>query len=271
MPELPEVETTRNGILPHVVGHVIDAVCIRNARLRYPVPAELPSWLRGQCLLDVRRRGKYLLMPADNGGCLIIHLGMSGHLRIVSRNESPGRHDHIDICFAAGHRLRYCDPRRFGLVLWTFDVPEHHRLLARMGPEPLTAWSGDDLWLHCRGRRQAIKVVLMDVSTVVGVGNIYASESLFRAGIHPQRAAGRISRQRCCRLVAAVRKVLEEAISAGGTSLRDFVSADGRPGYFKQQLQVYGREGQLCRQCESTIRCLRQGGRASFYCPRCQR
>ncbi len=213
MPELPEVETTKRGIAPHVMDKTIGRVDVRNGRLRYPVPADLSRRLVGRRLLAVHRRGKYLLFPIDDGSGLLIHLGMSGHLCLVPAGQPPGRHDHVDICFVDGSCLRYCDPRRFGMVLWGPHAPDEHPLLARLGPEPLAEeWSGERLWRYCRGRRQAIKIVLMDVATVVGVGNIYASEALFRAGIHPQRAAGRISRGRCGQLVPTMLGGLSEAI-----------------------------------------------------------
>ncbi len=271
MPELPEVETTRRGILPHVGGEVIDRIVVRNPSLRWPVPAELPDLFSGTRIRDVFRRGKYLLLPTEVA-CLILHLGMSGSLRIVSADQPPEKHDHLDICFGKGHCLRLRDPRRFGLLLYTLDAPENHPLLRHLGPEPLGGeFTGDYLWRRSRQRRVAIKPFLMDSKVVVGVGNIYASEALFRAGIHPQRLAGSVGRQRYRRLADAIRTVLGEAIEAGGTTLRDFVGGSGQPGYFGIQLQVYGRAAEPCPQCGRPIVGQRLGQRSTFFCRYCQR
>jgi len=271
VPELPEVETTRRGILPYVEGQRITSVAVRQPRLRYPVPRALAAELPGQDIRSVARRGKYLLFECTHGS-LIIHLGMSGSLRIVSAGTAPASHDHIDLCLASGTCLRLRDPRRFGLVLWTRRDPARHRLLRDLGPEPLSAdFSADYLYRYSRGRRQAVKTLIMDSRCVVGVGNIYASEALYQAGIHPARPAGRISRQRYQILVEAIQRVLEQAIDQGGTTLRDFYYGDEQPGYFAQSLQVYGRDGQPCGRCASPIRMIRLGQRASYYCPRCQR
>jgi formamidopyrimidine-DNA glycosylase len=268
MPELPEVETTRRGIAAHVTGHRIRTVVVRNPRLRWPVPKDLADRLTGQTIRAVRRRGKYLLLDLGSG-CVIVHLGMSGSLRIVRSDDAPRRHDHVDIVLDDGHALRLHDPRRFGAVLWS-NRPGSHPLLRSLGPEPWEA-TAEYLYRRSRRRRQAIKSYIMDSRTIVGVGNIYASESLFEAGIRPRRAAGRVSLQEYARLAAAIVKVLERSIRLGGTTLRDFVSATGEPGYFRQTLQVYERQGQRCRACGTPIKRLVMVGRASYYCPHCQR
>lgn len=271
MPELPEVETTRSGIAPHIEGQVVAEVVLRRRKLRYPVPRTLLVELPGQSIEQVQRRAKYLLLRTV-AGTLLIHLGMSGSLRLVPADTPAEKHDHIDVVFDNGQALRLRDPRRFGAVLWLSGDSLTHRLLADLGPEPLSeAFDADYLYRRSRKRKQAVKQFIMDSHTVVGVGNIYASEALYRAGIRPQLAAGRLSRPRCERLVAAIKAVLGEAIQQGGTTLRDFVAGDGKPGYFKQELQVYGRVGEPCRQCAGLIKQLRQGQRASYYCPTCQR
>jgi formamidopyrimidine-DNA glycosylase len=271
MPELPEVETTRRGIEPYVVGRRIERVALRCERLRWPVPAAIASQLPGQRIERVRRRAKYLLLDLAAGSA-IIHLGMSGSLRVLAGpGSAAGRHDHVDIAFDDGRLLRFNDPRRFGCLLWQ-PVGECHPLLAGLGPEPLSDdFDGGYLFRASRGRRGAVKNFLMDQSVVVGVGNIYAAEALFRAGIDPRRAAGRISRARYDRLAASTRAVLRAAIERGGTTLRDFTAPDGAPGYFEQDLLVYGRESEPCRQCASPLRGQRIGQRASVWCPRCQR
>ena len=271
MPELPEVETTRRGIAPHLEGRRIAAVTVREPRLRWPVDPDLPARLEGQTVLSVGRRAKYLLLATD-AGTVILHLGMSGSLRLVPAGTAPGRHDHLDVCLDDGRCLRLNDPRRFGSVHWTEGAPEGHRLLAALGPEPLAAaFDGAHLYGLSRGRRAPVKAFLMDSRVVVGVGNIYASEALFRAGIHPRRPAGRIARARYERLAEAVRMVLGEAIAAGGTTLRDFVDSTGRPGYFAQSLRVYGNEGATCVDCGQKIRKEVIAQRATYYCGRCQR
>ncbi len=269
MPELPEVETTRRGIAPLLEGRYVDKVVIRQTRLRLPVPGCLSSTLPGSCLLSVDRRAKYLLFHFDRG-TLLLHLGMSGSLRVVAKQHPPEVHDHLDLVFE-GQCLRFRDPRRFGLVDWTNQPPDVHPLLSRLGPEPFEdAFTGEWLARQARGRRLAVKPFIMDQSIVVGVGNIYANEALFRAGIHPARPAGRIALARYQRLAAAIREVLTEAIEAGGTTLKDFTRSDGRPGYFSQALAVYGREGEPCIKCGTTILQRRLGQRSSWYCPRCQ-
>ena len=271
MPELPEVETTRRGLLPHVVGRRIRDVVVRNGALRWPVPAHLARTLRGEEVVDVRRRGKYLVFDCRKGH-LIVHLGMSGRLTLVPEGQPARRHDHVDVRFEGERALRLTDPRRFGAMLWVRGKAEDHALLRELGLEPFDeAFTGAALHERSRGRRVAVKHFLMDAHVVTGVGNIYASEALFHAGVHPLRAAGRISRARYDRLAASVRATLERALAAGGTTLRDFADASGHPGYFQNECAVYGREGEPCRACGTPIRQLRQGQRSTFYCPRCQR
>lgn len=270
MPELPEVETTCRGIRPHLVGQQIEAIYVYQPRLRWPVPETLQT-LVGHIIQAVQRRGKYLFLRSACGTA-ILHLGMSGSLRISDRDTPRRKHDHIEFYLAAEKCLRFHDPRRFGAVLWTRDAPEKHPLIAKLGLEPLSDdFEGEYLFQQAKQRRSSIKTVIMNAHIVVGVGNIYASESLFLAGIHPQRAAERISYVRYEKLVAAIKQVLTQAIAAGGTSLRDFVREDGKPGYFKQQLQVYGRADQPCLRCETPIRQITLAQRASYYCPVCQR
>lgn len=274
MPELPEVETVRRGIEPHVLGRRIERVEVRERRLRWPIPEGLETWLRGRTVRAVRRRGKYLLLELDDGPApdrLIVHLGMSGRLYLVKTPETLRKHDHLDLVLDDGAVLRFNDPRRFGAVLpWDGAVAEHD-LLAGMGPEPLSDDFAPGL-LHqrSRGRRQSVKSFIMDGRIVVGVGNIYASESLFRAGIRPGTAAGRISAPRYARLQQTIREVLQQAIAQGGTTLKDFVGGDGQPGYFAQELDVYGREGAPCRRCATPIRRRVLGQRATYYCGVCQ-
>lgn len=270
MPELPEVETIRRGIEPWVLGQPVAGVVIRQAQLRWMVSPDLAGHLVGRSFTAVHRRAKYLLLQNLNG-CLLIHLGMSGSLRIVASELEAGRHDHVDIVFENGRCLRLNDPRRFGAVLWVGKNPEEHALLAHLGPEPLSdEFNGAMLYARSRGRKLAVKNYIMDQRIVVGVGNIYASEALYRAGIHPAFAAGRISLRRYELLAEAVRQVLTEAIAAGGTTLRDFTDEKGRPGYFSQQLLVYGREGLPCAHCGGPITCATIGQRSSYFCRRCQ-
>ncbi|GAB6042767.1 bifunctional DNA-formamidopyrimidine glycosylase/DNA-(apurinic or apyrimidinic site) lyase [Endothiovibrio diazotrophicus] len=271
MPELPEVETTRRGIAPHLEGHTVAGVDIRQRKLRRPIPQEFAAELTGQRIEAVERRAKYLLLRTA-GGSAILHLGMSGSLRLVEPGAPPDRHDHVDIRIADGRTLRYTDPRRFGLVLWTRDDPLGHPLLAPLGPEPLTdAFDGERLFRLSRGRKGSVKAFIMEGKIVVGVGNIYASESLFLAGVAPRRAAGRVSRERYDRLAGAIKAVLARSIEAGGTTLRDFVGGDGKPGYFAQQLNVYGRGGEPCPACGALIHNVTLAQRSTYYCPRCQR
>lgn len=270
MPELPEVETTRRGIAPHLEGRVITGALVRDARLRWPVP-DLGALLAGRRVLAVERRAKYLLLRFAHG-TLIAHLGMSGSLRVLPSDSPARRHDHVDLVF--GDRcLRLHDPRRFGALLWSPGAdPLQHPRLRDLGPEPFdVAFDGAYLHRAARGRRAPIKALLMDGRVVVGVGNIYATESLFLAGIHPARASGRVSLARLERLATEVKAVLGRAVERGGTTLRDFVNESGEPGYFAQELFVYGRAGQPCRRCGQTIRTRQIGQRASAYCPGCQR
>lgn len=270
MPELPEVETTRRGIHDALQGTTIAAMVLREPRLRWPVDTALLHELPGQRVLAVGRRAKYLLIGLQRG-TLLAHLGMSGSLRVLSASTPVLTHDHYDLLLDTGNCLRFNDPRRFGSLHYLLGDPYAHPLLARLGPEPLEShFDAAYLAARARGRRVAIKQFLMDQQVVVGVGNIYASEALFRAGIHPRRAAGRIAGERLARLVDAVREVLGEAIRQGGTTLRDYVNAHGTPGYFRQELYVYERDGQACRRCRSPIRHIVQGQRSSYFCPRCQ-
>jgi formamidopyrimidine-DNA glycosylase len=271
MPELPEVETTRRGIAPGLEGRRIAAVTVRDRRLRWPVPGDLARRMTGQVIRSVDRRAKYLLLRTDAGTALI-HLGMTGNLRLVRGDKPPGKHDHFDIVVDSGLTLRFNDSRRFGSFLWAGRSPDTHPLLAGLGPEPLGPdFTGKYLRGVSRGRRIAIKPHLMNAHVVVGVGNIYASEALFRAGIHPARAAGRISAARLERLTHAVRAVLTESIDAGGTTLRDFYGGDGEPGYFTRELRVYDRAGLPCLNCGTPLRHSVLGQRSTYYCPHCQR
>lgn len=271
MPELPEVETTRRGIAPAVEGRRIAALIVREPRLRWPVPPALAGEIAGQSVSGVRRRAKYLLIDLERGS-LILHLGMSGSLRVLPTDTPLIDHDHVDILLDSGFLLRFNDPRRFGSLLWTNSDPLAHPLLRRLAPEPLDAtFDGDYLYRASRGRRVAIKQFVMNSHVVVGVGNIYASEALFRARIHPRRVAGRLSRERLNRLARGIKAVLTIAIRAGGTTLRDYVGADGNPGYFRQKLYVYERAGRPCRVCRTVLRQITQGQRSTYFCPRCQR
>jgi formamidopyrimidine-DNA glycosylase len=271
MPELPEVETTRRGLLPHVLGRRFSHAVVRNPNLRWPVPKDLDRRVRGEEVLAIRRRGKYLLFDLPKGH-LLVHLGMSGRLTVVPEDLPPRIHDHVDLQMENHKALRFTDPRRFGAMLWVKSPAESHVLLEGLGLEPLDeGFTGKLLYDRSRGRKVAIKQFLMNGRVLTGVGNIYASEALFAAGIHPLRIAGRISLARYEKLATAIRVTLERALAAGGTTLRDFVSAEGEPGYFQNESRVYGREGKPCRVCGTKIRALRQGQRSTFYCPRCQR
>jgi formamidopyrimidine-DNA glycosylase len=271
MPELPEVETTRRGIEPLVAGKKISGVTLRNAGLRWPVPDDLPDLLPGQKILAVDRRAKYLLFRM-NRGTLVIHLGMTGHLRVISSGAVPRKHDHVEIHFEDQTSLCYNDSRRFGAIFWTGSDPVQHERLRDLGPEPLNGeFTPAYLYERSRGRSVAVKPFLMDAQVVVGVGNIYANEALFRAGIAPQKPAGKVSRQSCERLVPAIRDILRAAIAAGGTTIRDFADSEGRPGYFKQELCVYGRAGMPCVNCHEPIRQMRLGQRSTYFCPKCQK
>jgi formamidopyrimidine-DNA glycosylase len=270
MPELPEVETTLRGLAPHLTGQLIADVIIRNAKLRWPIPQNLPGLLHGKIVRGLQRRAKYLLIHFDHG-TLILHLGMSGSLRILTAATVPDKHDHFDLVLSNGVIMRLRDPRRFGAVLWHTGDINNHPLFAALGPEPLQAeFNGDYLYRVTRKRSAAIKLVIMDNHVVVGVGNIYANESLFRAGIKPQLAAGKLSRARCERLSEEIRLTLNESIVLGGSSLRDYVDSDGKQGYFQQHYWVYGRAGEQCKKCNALIRQIKQGQRSSFFCPNCQ-
>jgi formamidopyrimidine-DNA glycosylase len=270
MPELPEVETSRRGIEPHIVGTRIARVVIRNRSLRWPVSSSVDRNLVAKTIDSVTRRAKYLLINTE-GGTAILHLGMSGSVFIVDRDTPAGIHDHVDIEFDSGKTLRFRDPRRFGSLHWSKE-PLQHKLLKSLGPEPLEdEFDGEYLWTQSRGRRVSIKQFIMNAHVVVGVGNIYASEALYLAGINPRRAAGRVALQRYVALVAAIKEVLANAIKAGGTTLRDFYGGDGEAGYFQQQLQAYGRQGEPCRRCNTPITAIVQGQRSSYYCKQCQR
>ena len=271
MPELPEVETTRRGLAAHLTGLTIKDVIVRNAKLRWPIPNNLPNLLCGHTILSLKRRAKYLLLNSGNG-TLILHLGMSGSLRILPAVVPPEKHDHFDLLLNNGSIMRLRDPRRFGAVLWHDGDVYNHPLFASLGPEPLED-EFNTRYLHkaSRGRSVSIKQFIMNNHMVVGVGNIYANEALFRAGIKPQLAAGKLSLPRCAKLVEEIRTTLAEAIDLGGSTLRDFVNSSGQPGYFQQHYWVYGRSGETCRRCSSSIKQLRQGQRSSFYCRVCQK
>lgn len=276
MPELPEVETTVRGIAPHLLAQSVGAVVIRNARLRWPIAKDLPEVLTGVMIQSVVRRAKYILLDCGNG-TLLLHLGMSGSLRVLPGNAGKGvpmpeKHDHFDLVLENGIVLRLRDPRRFGAVIWFSGDIAQHPLLQHLGPEPLTTdFNASYLFAKLRASRSSIKQNIMNNRIVVGVGNIYANEALFLSGINPQAAAGSISKPRYAKLVDAIKTVLQAAIEAGGSSLRDFVNSDGKPGYFQQQYWVYGRAGQSCKKCNKTLLQIRQGQRSSFYCPGCQR
>ncbi len=271
MPELPEVETTRRDIASLVVGRRIAAVNVYDRRLRWPVPRELESVLTGSRIRALTRRSKYLIFAFDKGS-MIVHFGMTGSLRVWPKAPPRRPHDHLDLLLDSGATLRYHDPRRFGCVLWTTGAPEDHPLLRDLGPEPLTpVFDGERLWRQARRRSVAVKSLLMDNHVVVGVGNIYANEALYRAGIRPSTPARRVSRVRMARLAEAVRDVLTEAIGEGGSTLRDYVNGRGEPGRFQLRYYVYGRAGEPCRVCGSSVRSHYVGQRNTFWCPGCQK
>lgn len=270
MPELPEVETTCRGIRPHVEKRIITELIVRNPNLRWPVPDFLVDRLLQEEIQAVSRRGKYILLRLAAGD-VMVHLGMSGSLRIVKEGDEPQKHDHVDFCLDNGNVLRLTDPRRFGSVLWQ-PRGEHHELLYKLGPEPLDeSFNAQYLEESCSGRKTAIKQLIMDSHVVVGVGNIYATEALFAAGIDPRRAAGNISLSRLSVLVEEIKTVLAAAIDQGGTTLKDFVGGDGKPGYFKQELSAYGRKGLPCKKCMAPLSEVRLGQRATVFCKHCQR
>ena len=275
MPELPEVETTRRGLLPHVAGRRIEHVLLRRADLRWPIPREVEELLPEQRIDDIRRRAKYLLLDTAAGSALL-HLGMSGSLRVLPSDTPVRAHDHVDIALDSDRVLRFNDPRRFGCLLW--QAPgQTHPLLAGLGPEPLSdgfdgaAFDGDYLFARSRGRTAPVKTFLMDQAVVVGVGNIYAAEALFQAAVSPLRAAGKVSRERYAALADAVKAILAHAITRGGTTLRDFISPDGAPGYFEQELSAYGRGGAPCPRCGRAMKQATIGQRTTVWCTRCQR
>jgi formamidopyrimidine-DNA glycosylase len=269
MPELPEVETTRRGLDPHVAGRRIVALTVHDRRLRWPVPDDLPARVAGQRIMGTGRRAKYLLIRLESG-TLLMHLGMSGSLRVLPADTPRVAHDHYDLLLESGNTLRFNDPRRFGSLHYMSGDPRQHPLLARLAPEPFSGgFTADYMWRITRRRRASIKQVLMNSRLVVGVGNIYASEILFRARIRPRRRAQSLTRQEVARLVKDVRAVLARAIKVGGTTLRNYVGVDGEPGYFRQRLHVYERA--QCRICRTAIRQLTQQGRSTYYCPNCQR
>jgi formamidopyrimidine-DNA glycosylase len=271
VPELPEVETTRRGIAPHARRRRILQLAVYEARLRWPIAGDLPRQVAGQRIEHVRRRAKYLLIGLEGGGSLLVHLGMSGNLRCVPAGTQRLKHDHFDLLLDSGVALRFNDPRRFGSLLYAVGNPNLHPLLKDLAPEPLSAaFDGEYLWRVTRGRRVSIKALLMNSHLVVGVGNIYASEALFRACIRPQRKGRSLTKPEAARLARAVRTVLKLAIKAGGTTLRDYRGADGAPGYFRQRLYVYERKGQPCRRCRTPVKALTQGARSTYYCPTCQ-
>jgi formamidopyrimidine-DNA glycosylase len=269
MPELPEVETTRLGLTGFVEGRVITGVTLRRADLRWPIPLGLPGQLRGERILGLRRRAKYLLLDVAVGSA-VLHLGMTGSLRVLPGDVPAGKHDHVDFALDSGLVLRFRDPRRFGCLLWQ-PKGETHELLRDLGPEPLSGdFHGAYLFQRSRKRTASVKTFLMDQGIVVGVGNIYAAESLFRAGIAPGREAGEVSQARYARLARAVKDILNQAIVSGGTTLRDFIHPDGLPGYFKQELFVYDRKGEPCLRCGRTLSGNRLGNRSTVWCAHCQ-
>lgn len=271
MPELPEVETTRRGIESSVVGHVIDKVIVRQARLRWPVPRNLPQLTAGQRVVQLRRRAKYLVFDLERGS-MILHLGMSGSLRVLPASTPPLTHDHVDIVMDSGVCIRFNDPRRFGCLLWTDDDPLTHPLMKSLAPEPLSAeFDAEYLTTAAKSRKVAIKQLIMNGQVVVGVGNIYASEALFRAGIRPKRSASRVKRAELEALVKSIKEVLQAAIKEGGTTLRDYINPEGMPGYFRQKLFVYERTKDPCRVCRTPIKHLVQGQRSTYFCPQCQK
>lgn len=274
MPELPEVETTKRGIAPHITAQEVQDVVVRQASLRWPVTDNLASILANQKIAEVKRRAKYLLLDLEGvpEKALLIHLGMSGSLRICQLTDPILKHDHVDICFKNGVILRYSDPRRFGCILWLDQRPESHKLLHHLGPEPLSDdFTHDYLWQASRGKAIAVKQFVMDQKVVTGIGNIYASEALFTAKVHPNKAAGKVSKARYNVFVAEAKRILKRSIDQGGTTLRDFVGGDGKPGYFAQQLLVYGRKGEECVNCQGILKEIRLSNRSSVFCPNCQK
>lgn len=270
MPELPEVETTRAGIEPIALNQVISKIIIRAPKLRWPIPSNIAKILPGQKAYAIERRAKYILVKFELG-TLIIHLGMSGRLRILTQQLPPEKHDHVDICFKNGTTLRYTDPRRFGAILWTSDDALKHKLLVDLGPEPLTtSFTGKHLYNCAQTKKIAVKVFIMDAKVVVGVGNIYASESLFAAKIDPRQSANTVTLEQYTELAKHIKRILKLSIQQGGTTLKDFYTAEGKPGYFAQKLKVYGREKEACGICSTPIEAVQLGQRNTFFCPNCQ-
>lgn len=271
MPELPEVETTCRGISPHITGKTIEKVVVRQSQLRWPIPENINEVLTSLVITHVNRRAKYILLVTNKGSTVILHLGMSGSLRIVDTKQKPKKHDHVDFIFTDGTILRFNDTRRFGAVLYTSEPINQHKLISQLGPEPLSdQFTGHHLYLLSKNKKSSVKAFIMDGHNVVGVGNIYANESLFLAGIMPTRQAGRISLKRYQKLAQCIRVVLEQSINQGGTTLRDFVNEQGNPGYFQQSLSVYGRSEQNCTTCSLPIKQIKIAQRASYYCSQCQ-
>jgi formamidopyrimidine-DNA glycosylase len=270
MPELPEVETILHGLKPCLEGKTIQDIVIRQPQLRWPIPAHLKNKLIHQTIGIVSRRAKYLIIPVTTG-TLLVHLGMSGSLRIVNRNIAPGKHDHVDLIFSDNELLRYNDPRRFGALLWTEDPVSNHPLIKPLGPEPFEPhFTTAYLQSATKNRRVPIKSLIMNQRVVVGVGNIYAAEALFLAKIHPSTPAGNLTTNDCARLVASIQQVLLAAIQQGGTTIKDFRNSQGKPGYFTQQLQVYGRAGLACSVCNNQLETIRLGQRSTVFCAHCQ-
>jgi formamidopyrimidine-DNA glycosylase len=269
MPELPEVETTRQGILPHCSNEVLKKIIVREHRLRWPIPENLNQYMQNQKILDITRRSKYLLWRFHKG-VLLVHLGMSGVLRVLSKFTPPAKHDHVDFELASGKIIRFTDPRRFGAILWTEDASTHP-LLTHLGPEPLSAeFTPEYLQKKLMKTTRPIKLALMDASVVVGVGNIYANEALFLSQLHPERSANRLTLKEIMTLVKNIKMTLEKAIKAGGTTLKDFLQSDGRPGYFRHELLVYGRKDQPCLKCAMLLQEIRLSNRSTVFCPQCQ-
>jgi formamidopyrimidine-DNA glycosylase len=270
MPELPEVETTRIGIAPHILGETVKDVIVRNNKLRWTVSKFLRKKLIGQSICKLSRRAKYLIFHTEHG-CMLLHLGMSGSLRILTSERPPEKHDHVDIVFQSNTCLRFRDPRRFGSIHWTSNDPLQHKLLYHLGPEPFSDdLDGDYLFSKSRNRILSIKNFIMDSHVVVGIGNIYANEVLFAAGINPKNKAGKITKVRYAKLAQVIKDVLQQSLAKGGTTLRDFVNSKGEPGYFRLELKVYDRAGKPCPNCNTSIKVYRLGQRSTFYCTRCQ-
>ena len=270
MPELPEVETIKQAISPHIIGKRVNEIVIRERKLRWLIPINLKKYIKNQYIKKITRRAKYLLFHTDNG-CLIIHLGMSGSLRLTKENQPHVKHDHVDFIFESGHLLRFHDPRKFGSILWTNKDPSDHKLIIHLGVEPLeNNFNADYLYIKSKKHSTSIKSFIMNSRIVVGIGNIYANEVLFLSGINPKCKVNRISKLRYKKLITSIKTVLLKAISKGGTTLNDFVNSDGTPGYFKNELKVYGRTGELCVRCKNKIKVIKQNQRSTFYCAFCQ-